>query len=139
MQIFPQISLRPNNPGPAMLFTRLAGLLVRPLASRLTVPVHQHTVVLHTATTILTNPPPVAVPSQLTQRRTFRDKDILKLRCNACYFKKLDNRWWVLCNKHPRHKQRQKVEDERMSWIVTHITRTGSYRKKHFQYPHQDI
>lgn len=65
------------------------------------------------------------------QTRTFKDKGVLKLRCNKCYFKKLDDRWWVLCTEHPRHKQRQKVEDHRDKWVVTHITRGGKpFQKK---------
>ncbi|XP_075679165.1 mitochondrial ribosomal protein L36 [Dermatophagoides pteronyssinus] len=78
---------------------------------------------------------------QQQQIRTFKDKDVLKLRCPKCYFKKLDDRWWVLCNEHPRHKQRQRLsriqQQDRM--IVTHITRTGSYKRKHYQYIHHDI
>jgi len=54
--------------------------------------------------------------------RTFRDKAVLKLRCNDCYFKKIDYRWWVLCASHPRHKQREQVDDEKRKWIVTHET-----------------
>lgn len=73
------------------------------------------------------------------QIRTFKDKDILKLRCNSCYFKKIDDRLWVLCRTHPRHKQRQKIYKEKMEWIVSHVTRTGSYKRKHFQYPHHDL
>ena len=65
------------------------------------------------------------------QKRGFKDKGVLKLRCSKCYFKKLDDRWWVLCNEHPRHKQREKVEDHREKWVVTHITRGGKpFQKK---------
>lgn len=65
------------------------------------------------------------------QIRGFKDKGILKLRCSSCYFKKLDDRWWVLCTEHPRHKQRQKVEDYRDKWIVTHLVRGGKpFQKK---------
>lgn len=73
------------------------------------------------------------------QSRGFKDKDVLKIRCPDCYFKKVDDRWWVLCHTHPRHKQRQKVEDIRKKWIVTHITRTGRPFKKHYQYPGHDL
>ncbi|KAH9407370.1 54S ribosomal protein L36, mitochondrial [Tyrophagus putrescentiae] len=140
-----------------MFFTRIAGLLGRSSSSS-TVFSHQPQNVLRALAPSMISPAGViaASPSsriilspllpslspaayQLTQVRTFRDKDVLKLRCNACYFKKEDDRWWVLCSKHPRHKQRAKVEDHRLKWIVTHITRTGSYRRKHFQYAHQDI
>lgn len=65
------------------------------------------------------------------QIRGFKDKGVLQLRCSKCYFKKLDDRWWVLCNEFPRHKQRQKVEDHREKWIVTHLTRGGRpFQKK---------
>ncbi|KAH7636339.1 39s ribosomal protein l36 [Dermatophagoides farinae] len=78
---------------------------------------------------------------QQQQIRTFKDKDVLKLRCSKCYFKKIDDRWWVLCNEHPRHKQRQKLSriQQQDEMIVTHITRTGSYKKKHYQYIYHDI
>ena len=70
-------------------------------------------------------------PAAGQQTRGFKDKGILRLRCNSCYFKKLDDRWWVLCTEHPRHKQRQKVEDHRDKWVVTHITRSGKpFQKK---------
>jgi ribosomal protein L36 len=61
-------------------------------------------------------------PALIIPERGFRDKDVLKLRCDGCHFKKIDDRWWVLCEKHPRHKQRQNVIDERIKWVVTHIT-----------------
>lgn len=129
-----------------MFFSRLATLLNRSVVSTLTKPAHSHNVmkalmpfpVCSGNTAVLSAVGPSHQP-QMSQIRTFRDKDILKLRCNACYFKKVDDRWWVLCNKHPRHKQRTRVENEKMNWIVTHITRTGSYKKKHFAYPNQDI
>lgn len=61
-------------------------------------------------------------PATLVPERGFRDKDVLKLRCNDCYFKKIDDRWWVLCKTHRRHKQRQNVQDPKIKWIVTHVT-----------------
>ncbi|CAG2118815.1 unnamed protein product [Medioppia subpectinata] len=78
-------------------------------------------------------------PIWWTQTRGLKDKDILKIRCSDCYFKKVDDRWWVLCNTHPRHKQRQKVIDVRTKWIVTHTTRTGWPFRKHYQYPGHDL
>ena len=56
------------------------------------------------------SPRPLGVlPS--VQVRTFKDKDVLSLRCKDCYFKKIDQRWWVLCKTSGRHKQREKLED----------------------------
>lgn len=122
-----------------MLFNQVANILKRSSSFAMIQSYNliRQTVIPLNGNHILSNEP---IKNQLTQIRSFRDKDILKLRCNSCYFKMMpDNRWWVLCSKHPRHKQRQKIEDERMSWVVTHITRTGSYKRKHFQYPNQDI
>lgn len=65
-------------------------------------------------------PPPAA--GCLAQARGFKDREVLKLRCPDCYFKKVDFRWWVLCKSHPRHKQREQMDDERKMWIVTHHT-----------------
>lgn len=65
------------------------------------------------------------------QSRGFRDKGVLELRCDACKFKKIDDRWWVLCDKFPRHKQREQVMDVKRRWIVTHVTRNGRpFQKK---------
>lgn len=61
-------------------------------------------------------------PATLVPERGFRDKDVLKLQCKDCYFKKIDDRWWVLCKTFPRHKQRQHVVDHKIKWIVTHLT-----------------
>ncbi|RWS25005.1 uncharacterized protein B4U80_07102 [Leptotrombidium deliense] len=53
------------------------------------------------------------------------------LRCNDCYFKKIEDRWHVLCRKHGRHKQRERIYDPRTKWIVTHVTRGGRpFQKK---------
>ncbi|KFM59693.1 39S ribosomal protein L36, mitochondrial, partial [Stegodyphus mimosarum] len=57
----------------------------------------------------------------ITQFRGFKDKDVLTKRCKDCYFQRLDGRWYVFCKTHPRHKQRQKI-DEKNLWIITHYT-----------------
>ncbi|CAK9252448.1 unnamed protein product [Sphagnum jensenii] len=63
--------------------------------------------------------------------RTFKDKDVLRLRCKDCYYKRIDERWFVFCETHPRHKQRELIKDERTKWIVTHVTRNGRpFQKK---------
>lgn len=65
------------------------------------------------------------------QIRGVKDKHVLKLRCTSCYFKKIDERWWVLCDAYPRHKQRERVDDKRSRWIITHVTRGGRpFQKK---------
>ncbi|XP_068933567.1 large ribosomal subunit protein bL36m [Petaurus breviceps papuanus] len=37
----------------------------------------------------------------------FKTKAVLKKRCKDCYFVKRRGRWYVYCETHPRHKQRQ--------------------------------
>ena len=64
----------------------------------------------------------VPVPAIQVPFRGFKDKDSLKLRCSDCYYKKIDERWWVLCKTHGRHKQRQHVVNHKVAWIVTHET-----------------
>ncbi|KAI1299985.1 39S ribosomal protein L36, mitochondrial [Halotydeus destructor] len=88
---------------------------------------------LTTAISRLTLQPPA--PLITNAIRTFKDKDVLRLRCKDCYFKKVDERWWVLCNSHPRHKQREHVEDIKRKYIVTHLTYGGRpFQKKEEAY-----
>uniref|UniRef100_A0A1E1WYF7 Large ribosomal subunit protein bL36m n=1 Tax=Amblyomma aureolatum TaxID=187763 RepID=A0A1E1WYF7_9ACAR len=67
-------------------------------------------------------PPFVAESTMQVAVRTFKDMDVLTKRCKDCYFKKGDDRWYVLCKTHGRHKQRQRLPDERHFWIITHQT-----------------
>lgn len=48
-------------------------------------------------------------------------RDVLTKRCEGCYFKKIEDRWYVFCDKHPRHKQAQRI-DIKEKYIITHIT-----------------
>ena len=74
---------------------------------------------------------PMATPLTVQQVRTVKDKHVLKLRCSSCHFRKIDERWWVLCDAHPRHKQRERIDDKRSRWIITHVTRGGRpFQKK---------
>lgn len=57
----------------------------------------------------------------LNQNRGLKYKDVLTKRCDDCYFQKIEDRWYVFCKTHPRHKQAQKI-DMQDKWIVTHIT-----------------
>lgn len=77
----------------------------------------------------------------IEQIRTFKEKSVLKLRCKSCYFKCEDDIWYVYCREHPKHKQRQKFswQEKKDKMIVTHVTRTGSYLKKHYQYLNHDL
>ncbi|KAK4877910.1 hypothetical protein RN001_010416 [Aquatica leii] len=58
----------------------------------------------------------------VTQSYGFKVKAMLKKRCKDCYFVKRENRLFVICNTHPRHKQMQLVKKEKYTWILSHAT-----------------
>lgn len=69
------------------------------------------------------------------QIRGLKHRDMLTLRCPDCYFKKVEDEWFVLCPTYPRHKQVERVWDIREKWIVTHKTRRGKpFMKKEESY-----
>lgn len=48
-----------------------------------------------------------------------KTKGRLKLRCKDCYFLCKNERWYVMCNTHPRHKQVKIKKREYKTWILT--------------------
>ena len=69
------------------------------------------------------------------QIRGLKHRDVLTLRCPDCYFKKIEDEWYVLCPTFPRHKQVERIQDIRNRWIVTHRTRRGKpFMKKEESY-----
>lgn len=48
-----------------------------------------------------------------------KTKGRLQLRCKNCYYLCKNERWYVMCHKHPRHKQVQIKKREYKTWIVT--------------------
>nr|CAI5830439.1 unnamed protein product [Callosobruchus analis] len=52
----------------------------------------------------------------------FKVKGWLRKRCKDCYFIMRENRLFVLCKTHRRHKQMAMRKDERNTWILTHAT-----------------
>ncbi|KAL6255300.1 hypothetical protein P5V15_013640 [Pogonomyrmex californicus] len=46
-------------------------------------------------------------------------KGRLQLRCKDCYFLCKDERWYVMCKTHPRHKQVKIKKKEYKTWILT--------------------
>lgn len=67
--------------------------------------------------------------------RGLKYKEVLRLRCKDCYFKKVDEQWMVLCKSFGKHKQAEKIDDVKRKWIVTHVTRTGRpFQKKEESY-----
>jgi len=46
----------------------------------------------------------------------------LQLRCKDCYFVARKERWFVMCKKHPRHKQVQIKKKVYSTWILTSVS-----------------
>lgn len=70
--------------------------------------------------------------------RGFKHKDILELRCDGCYFKNIDHRWYVFCTKAQRHKQVERVERDKYKFIVSEkVFQKYPAFKKRYQFPGQ--
>lgn len=52
----------------------------------------------------------------------FKVKGRLKRRCKDCYFVMRNQRLYVICETHPRHKQMSMIPKEKNTWILTHAT-----------------
>ncbi|XP_053665587.1 uncharacterized protein LOC128714732 [Anopheles marshallii] len=74
---------------------------------------------------------PVVVRSNLLQTRLvpllnfasgFKVKGRLKRRCKDCYFVMRQERLYVICKTHPRHKQMSMKKHDRNTWILTDAT-----------------
>lgn len=77
--------------------------------------------------------PIITIPS-----RGLKYKDVLQLRCDGCYFKNIDHRWFVFCTKAPRHKQAEKVARNKFNYIVSERSHVGYPAfKKRYQFPGQ--
>lgn len=57
----------------------------------------------------------------------FKIQGKLKRRCKDCYFVRREERLYVICKTHPRHKQMQVAKPEKMTWILSHATQ-GKFR-----------
>lgn len=69
---------------------------------------------------------PKQLPSlHCLQTRGVKHKGVLQLRCEQCYFKNIDDRWYVFCNQHPRHKQVERVERDKFRYIVSERCHVG--------------
>uniref|UniRef100_A0A182NWS0 Ribosomal protein n=1 Tax=Anopheles dirus TaxID=7168 RepID=A0A182NWS0_9DIPT len=54
----------------------------------------------------------------------FKVKGRLKRRCKDCYFVMRQERLYVICKTHPRHKQMSMKKHERNTWILTDATQS---------------
>ncbi|XP_017462541.1 PREDICTED: 39S ribosomal protein L36, mitochondrial [Rhagoletis zephyria] len=62
--------------------------------------------------------------SLLTQVAGFKVKGRLRRRCKDCYFVVRQQRAYVICPTHPRHKQMAMKKREKNTWILTHATQS---------------
>ncbi|XP_067626695.1 uncharacterized protein mRpL36 [Eurosta solidaginis] len=62
--------------------------------------------------------------SLLTQVSGFKVKGRLKRRCKDCYFVMRQQRLYVICPTHRRHKQMAMKKREKNTWILTHATQS---------------
>lgn len=62
--------------------------------------------------------------SLLTQVAGFKVKGRLRRRCKDCYFVVRQQRLYVICPTHPRHKQMAMKKREKNTWILTHATQS---------------
>ncbi|KAJ3651416.1 hypothetical protein Zmor_017460 [Zophobas morio] len=52
----------------------------------------------------------------------FKVRGKLRRRCKDCYFVRRQERLYVICETHPRHKQMSMIKDPKNTWILTHAT-----------------
>lgn len=60
----------------------------------------------------------------IVQINGFKVKGRLKRRCKDCYFVVRQERLYVICKTHPRHKQMSMVKKEKNTWILTDATQS---------------
>lgn len=48
----------------------------------------------------------------------------VRKRCKDCYLVRRNERLFVICKTHPRHKQMSMVKDPKNTWILTHATQS---------------
>lgn len=54
----------------------------------------------------------------------FKVKGLLKRRCKDCYYVIRQDRGYIICKTHPRHKQMAMVKRPEHKWILTHATQS---------------
>lgn len=64
------------------------------------------------------------VTSIVTQIAGMKVKGRLKRRCKDCYFVSRQERLYVICPTHPRHKQMSMKKKDCNTWILTHATQS---------------
>lgn len=54
----------------------------------------------------------------------FKVRGRVKRRCKSCYFVTRQERLYVICPEHPRHKQMAKKPKPHNTWILTHASQS---------------
>ncbi|EDV40383.1 uncharacterized protein Dana_GF10482 [Drosophila ananassae] len=98
-------------------------MLVRPTAAPM---MTSQNTQLMTGANVLTQRPGLLTPcfTLLQQVAGFKVKGRLKRRCKDCYIVVRQERGYVICPTHPRHKQMSMKKRDYKSWILTHATQS---------------
>lgn len=64
------------------------------------------------------------IKSILVPSSGFKVVGIVKKRCKDCYLVRREERLYVHCKSHPRHKQMSLAKKPKNTWILTHATQS---------------
>ncbi|XP_022231019.1 uncharacterized protein LOC111079976 [Drosophila obscura] len=103
--------------------TRSFHVLVRPTATTIGVTNNGNQTQLVANTSVSTGLL-TPVSTLLQQVAGFKVKGRLKKRCKDCYIVVRQERGYVICPTHPRHKQMSMKKRDYKSWILTHATQS---------------
>jgi large subunit ribosomal protein L36 len=73
-------------------------------------------------TNLLPNRLLAPVVHDITPSCGFKVKGRVRRRCKDCYMVMREQRMYVLCKTHPRHKQMTLAKDPKNTWILSHAT-----------------
>ncbi|EDW18599.1 39S ribosomal protein L36, mitochondrial [Drosophila mojavensis] len=101
-------------------------VLMRPTvnATTTTTPVHNTTGQQLVPSTNLVSSLLAPFNAYVQQVAGFKVKGRLKRRCKDCYIVVRQERGYVICPTHPRHKQMSMKKRDYKSWILTHATQS---------------
>lgn len=54
----------------------------------------------------------------------FKVKGKVRRRCKSCYFVRRQERLYIICPEHPRHKQMAQMQKPYNTWILTHASQS---------------
>ncbi|EDV96291.1 39S ribosomal protein L36, mitochondrial [Drosophila grimshawi] len=104
--------------------TRGFHMLMRPTTVATTTPAHSTIGQQLVTTTNITGSLLAPFNALVQQVAGFKVKGRLKRRCKDCYIVVRQERGYVICPTHPRHKQMSMKKRDYKSWILTHATQS---------------